>query len=183
LVVIHKAKINSPVFLVKIRGKLKKGDISSAIEYCLEDKSPAANVVRKGLKKYKYGSEKMHDAAESAIKQEIPKLDSGLYIISTITIVAPLLGILGSVVNIMDFFWKLSLQKTNIGISLAGYAEVLLPLAFGILVGIIAHIFINYINNLIKQLVLEIQNISSDVLDIWDEANIKNAEQLEIEFK
>lgn len=38
--------------MVRIRGFIKKKDISGAISYCIEEKSPVANIVRKGLNKY-----------------------------------------------------------------------------------------------------------------------------------
>ena len=40
-IVIKKSKLNVPAFLVKIRGMLIKEDISGAISYCIEEKSPA----------------------------------------------------------------------------------------------------------------------------------------------
>ena len=41
-IVIRRAKINVPAFMVRIRGMLKKKDISGAISYCMEEKSPVA---------------------------------------------------------------------------------------------------------------------------------------------
>ena len=50
-IVIRKSKMNVPVFLVKIRGLLKRKDITGAIAYCMEEKSPSANIVKKRLTK------------------------------------------------------------------------------------------------------------------------------------
>ncbi|MCJ7554137.1 MAG: MotA/TolQ/ExbB proton channel family protein, partial [Ignavibacteriaceae bacterium] len=53
--VLRKTKINVPAFMVRIRGMIKKKDISGAISHCMQEKSPVANIVRKGLKKYRLG--------------------------------------------------------------------------------------------------------------------------------
>ena len=84
-IVINRSRLNVPSFLVKIRGLLKRGDMQSAIEYCMEEKSPAANIVKKGLKKYNLGHERVREAIESAGKQEISKLEKGLSILATIS--------------------------------------------------------------------------------------------------
>jgi len=65
-IVLRKAKINIPAFMVRIRGLIKKKDISGAISYCMEEKSPVANIIRKGLKKYRLGHERVKEAIENA---------------------------------------------------------------------------------------------------------------------
>ncbi|MFH1526814.1 MAG: MotA/TolQ/ExbB proton channel family protein, partial [Bacteroidota bacterium] len=106
-IVIRRSKLNVPAFLVKIRGLLKKSDINGAIDYCMEEKSPAANIIRKGLKKYKLGHERVKEAIESAGKQEIGKLERGLSVLATISGVAPLLGFLGTVTGMITAFMKI----------------------------------------------------------------------------
>src|SRR5574338_50167 len=43
-IMLRKAKINVPAFMVRIRGFIKKKDISGAISYCMQEKSPVANI-------------------------------------------------------------------------------------------------------------------------------------------
>jgi len=74
-IVLRNAKINVPAFMVRIRGLIKKRDISGAVSYCMEEKSPVANIIRKGLRKYKLGHERVKEAIENAGRQEISKLE------------------------------------------------------------------------------------------------------------
>ena len=53
----------------------KQNDIASAINFCLETKTPVANIVKKGLKKFNFGHERVKEAIESAGRQEINKLE------------------------------------------------------------------------------------------------------------
>ncbi|MBN1301690.1 MAG: MotA/TolQ/ExbB proton channel family protein [Melioribacteraceae bacterium] len=175
-IVIKKSKLNVPSFLVKIRAFLKRGDIDSAIEYCMEDKSPSANIVKKGLKKINLGHERVKEAIESAGKQEINKLEKGLSVLATISGVAPLLGFLGTVTGMISAFMKIEdLQGAANPSDLAGGIwEALLTTAFGLAVGIIALSFYNYLVAAINKLVLDMEIISNDVIDILEETNSHN---------
>lgn len=169
--VIKKSKSNIPQFLVKIRGLLKKKDIEGALGYCMEERTPAANIVKKGLKKYNFGHERVKEAIESAGKQEITKLEKGLSILATISGVAPLLGFLGTVTGMISAFMRIEeLQGAANPSDLAGGIwEALLTTAFGLAVGIIAYSFYNYLINSINKLVLDMEIVSNDVVDIVEE--------------
>ena len=174
--VIRKSKLNVPSFMVKIRSYLKKKDIAGAIDFCMEDKSPSANIIKKGLKKYSLGHERVKEAIENAGKQEINKLEKGLNILATISGVAPLLGFLGTVTGMISAFMRIEdLQGAANPADLAGGIwEALLTTAFGLAVGIIAFTFYNYLVASINKLVLDMEVISNDVVDILEEVEIKS---------
>jgi len=169
--VIRKSRSNVPAFLVKIRVLLKKNDINGALTVCMEDKTPTANIVKKGLKKYNFGHERVKEAIESAGKQEITKLEKGLSILATIAGVAPLLGFLGTVTGMITAFMKIEdLQGAANPSDLAGGIwEALLTTAFGLVVGIIAYTFYNYLIGAINKFVLDMEVVSNDVVDIVEE--------------
>lgn len=170
-IVIRKSKLNAPAFLVKIRSLLKRNDINGAIRYCMEEKSPASNIIRKGLKKHNFGHERVSEAIDNAGKQEINKLEKGLSVLATISGVAPLLGFLGTVTGMISAFMNIeSLQGAANPSDLAGGIwEALLTTAFGLAVGIIAFTFYNYLVAAINKLVLDMEVISNDVIDILEE--------------
>jgi biopolymer transport protein ExbB len=174
--VIRKSKLNVPSFMVKIRSYLKKRDIAGAIDFCMEDKSPSANIIKKGLKKYNLGHERVKEAIENAGKQEITKLEKGLNILATISGVAPLLGFLGTVTGMISAFMRIEdLQGAANPSDLAGGIwEALLTTAFGLAVGIIAFTFYNYLVASINKVVLDMEVISNDVVDILEEVEIKS---------
>lgn len=164
--VIKKSKLK-PAFIVKIRSLIKKKDISGAIDYCLENKNPAANIIRKGLKKYQYGHARVKEAIENAGSQEVNKLEKGLMILATISGVAPLLGFLGTVTGMIDAFMKIQdLEGSASPSDLAGGIwEALLTTAFGLGVGILAYTFYNYLVDRVKKIVLDMEIATTDVLD------------------
>jgi len=173
---IKKSRSNVPAFLVKIRTLLKKNDINGAMNFCLEDKTPTANIIKKGLKKIHLGHERVKEAIETAGRQEINKLEKGLSVLATIAGVAPLLGFLGTVTGMISAFMRIEdLQGAANPSDLAGGIwEALITTAFGLAVGIIAYSFYNYLVNVINKFVLDIEVVSNDVLDVIEDMKISN---------
>ncbi|MBI9072235.1 MAG: MotA/TolQ/ExbB proton channel family protein [Melioribacteraceae bacterium] len=187
ILVIRKSKLNVPAFMLKIRNMLKKNDIRGAIAHCVEEKTPASNIIRKGLKKYKFGHERVKEAIESAGRQEINKLEKGLSIMATISGVAPLLGFLGTVTGMISAFMKIeNLEGSANPSDLAGGIwEALLTTAAGLAVGIIAYGAYNYLLAKINKLVIDMEVISNDVVDIIEETHSESQtveEELDIEL-
>jgi len=183
-IVLRKAKINVPAFMVRIRGFLKKRDISGAVSYCMEEKSPVANIVRKGLKKYKLGHERVKEAIENAGSQEVAKLEKGLSILASVSGIAPLLGFLGTVTGMISAFMTIEdLQGSANPADLAGGIwEALITTAFGLMVGIPALAFYNYFLNRVKKLVGEMEVAANDVVDFMQDTSTDVEEEIEIDF-
>ncbi len=183
---LRKAKINVPAFMVRIRGFIKKKDISGAISYCMQEKSPVANIVRKGLKKYKYGHDRVKDAIENAGSQEISKLEKGLSVLASVAGIAPLLGFLGTVTGMIQAFMTIQdlAGAANPSDLAGGIWEALITTAFGLIVGIPALALYNYFLSAVKRLVGEMETVANDVIDVIqdggkDEAEID--EEIELE--
>ncbi|MBK7980048.1 MAG: MotA/TolQ/ExbB proton channel family protein [Ignavibacteriae bacterium] len=186
-IVIKKSKLNVPAFLVKIRGMLIKEDISGAISYCIEEKSPAANIIKSGLKKYHLGHERVKESIENAGRQEVAKLEKGLSMVATISGIAPLLGFLGTVTGMIQAFMRIQdLQGSANPSDLAGGIwEALITTAVGLAIGIVALAFYNYLTTGISKLIRDMEVVSNDVLDIIEETSRGNKviqEDIEIEL-
>lgn len=171
--VIKKAKINVLAFSIKIRGLLKRKDLAGAINYCMEEKSPISNIIRRGLKKHKFGRKRVIESIESAGKQEISKLEKGLATLATVAGAAPMLGFLGTVTGMIAAFMKIQeLQGSASPADLAsGIWEALLTTAFGLFVGIPALALYNYFVNLVSKIVLDMERVATDILDVLDETD------------
>lgn len=186
-IVLRKTKINIPAFMVRIRGLIKKKDISGAISYCMEEKSPVANIVRKGLKKYKLGHERVKEAIENAGSQEISKLEKGLPVLATVAGIAPLLGFLGTVTGMIAAFMTIQdLQgQANPADLAGGIWEALITTAFGLIVGIPALAFYNYFLSAVKKTVGEMETVANDVVDVVQDSAIHSTdveEEIEIDI-
>lgn len=186
-IVLRRAKINVPAFMVRIRGFIKKKDISGAISYCMQEKSPVANIVRKGLKKYKYGHDRVKEAIENAGSQEISKLEKGLLVLASVAGIAPLLGFLGTVTGMIQAFMRIQdlAGSANPSDLAGGIWEALITTAFGLIVGIPALALYNYFLSAVKKLVGEMETVANDVIDVIQESGKEEADiddEIEIEL-
>lgn len=172
-IIIRRAKINVPAFMIKLRGLIKKNDISGAVSVCMEEKSPIANIIRKGLKKYKFGHSRVKESIENAGKQEVNKLEKGLSILATVAGIAPLLGFLGTVTGMISAFMTIEdlAGSANPSDLAGGIWEALLTTAFGLIVGIPAFAFYNYFVNGVKKLVGDMETVANDVVDTLQDAS------------
>jgi biopolymer transport protein ExbB len=186
-IVLRKAKINIPAFMVRIRGLIKKKDISGAISYCMEEKSPVANIIRKGLKKYRLGHERVKEAIENAGRQEISKLEKGLSVLATVAGIAPLLGFLGTVTGMIQAFMTIEdlAGAANPSDLAGGIWEALTTTAFGLIVGIPALAFYNYFLSAVKKTVGEMETVANDVIDVIQDSSTHTAdveEEIELDL-
>lgn len=180
---IKKSKVNVGAFTIKIRGILKKKDIAGAINYCMEEKSPISNIIRRGLKKYKFGRKRVIEAIEAAGKIEISKMEKGLSTLATIAGAAPMLGFLGTVTGMISAFMRIQeLQGSASPADLAGGIwEALITTAFGLFVGIPALALYNYFLSLVNKNVLDMERIATEILDVLDDTEKEFSEDDEIE--
>ena len=186
-IMLRKAKINVPAFMVRIRGFIKKKDISGAISYCMQEKSPVANIVRKGLKKYKYGHDRVKDAIENAGSQEVSKLEKGLSVLASVAGIAPLLGFLGTVTGMIQAFMTIQdlAGAANPSDLAGGIWEALITRALGLIIGIPAFALYNYFLSAVKKLVGEMETVANDVIDVIQDGGKDEVEiddELEMEL-
>ncbi len=169
--ILRQASVNVPRFMIQVREHVKKGDVIEAINYCSEFNSPISNIVRKGLTKHHFGTERVKESIESAGRQEIYKLEKGLSILATISGVAPLLGFLGTVTGMISAFIKVETLGGNASPSdlAGGIWEALVTTAFGLLVGIFAYLFYNFFVTRVTKLVSEMEITSTDFIDLLHE--------------
>jgi biopolymer transport protein ExbB len=84
---------------------------------------------------------------EESIMWLLPKMDRNLWIVDTAVTLAPLLGLLGTIIGMIQSFNVLgSAAKGNPDMVTGGIAHALIATAFGLLIAIIAVVFLNYFN-------------------------------------
>lgn len=171
-IVLAKSKVNVASFTIKIRGILKRKEFSDAINYCTEEKSPVANILKRGLRKNKLGRTRMIEAFESAAKLEILKLEKGLSTLATFSKLTPLLGLLGAVISLTFAYLKLQEQKSSFDLTILNnelYGAIF-STGLGIIVGVIALVFYNYFASTIKRTVAEMEVVATEIIDVLDDS-------------
>lgn len=184
--VIRRARINVPSFMVRLRGYIKHKDMNGAVSFCMQEKSPIAHMVRKGLKKFGLGHQRVKESIENAGRQEIAKLEKGLPVLATIAGIAPLLGFLGTVTGMIQAFMTIEdlAGAANPSDLAGGIWEALTTTAFGLIVGIPALAFYNYFLTVVKRFVADMETVANDVVDTMQDSSAVSEfdEEVEIEL-
>jgi len=141
------------------------GDIGLALSICEKHKGPFANIIRVGLESRDLPKEEIKEALNDQGRQEVYSLEKGLIILETIAGIAPLLGLLGTVIGILKVFNVISVVGVGQATAMAGgISEALITTIVGLSIGIPAVVGFNYFTNKAESLVLKIEKYSSALL-------------------
>jgi biopolymer transport protein ExbB len=183
ILTLKKVKMNIPFFSIKIRGILKKKNVSDAINFCTSERTPITNIIRRGLKKKKFGRTRIIEELESAARHEISKLEKWLTSLAAIASIAPVLGFLGTVIGIIS---SVNLIQESQGVVkfqdvAPGIWQASSTTIFGLIVGLSATLLYNFFVVRIRKLARDMERVASDILDVLDESvNETNDDEVEV---
>src|SRR6266496_582319 len=100
----HRAQINSMEFLNGVRNVLKRENVVEAISICDATPGPVARLVKTAILNRDRGREGVREALEEAGLIEVPRLEDKLNLLATIAQIAPLMGLLGTVMGFIQTF-------------------------------------------------------------------------------
>ena len=164
----HRAQINATEFLNGVRTVLKRDNIVEAISICDATPGPVARVVKTAILHRDEDRERIREAIEQAGADEVPRLEEKLNLIATIAQIAPLLGLLGTVLGFIELFQSLQTQGlyAHVGTLSGGIQRALISAAAGIAVAIPAHASYNYLVSRINKIVLDMERVAAEILNI-----------------
>src|ERR1041385_1587928 len=100
----HRAQINSTEFLNGVRTVLKRENVVEAISICDATPGPVARLVKTAILNRNHGRDRIRESLEDAGLAEVPRLEEKLNLLATIAQLAPLFGLLGTVIGLMETF-------------------------------------------------------------------------------
>lgn len=142
-----------------------QGKIEEARAICSHEGSPFSRIALAGLEWWHHGVDSVKEAVGDAGRRETPSLARGLGIIGTVASVSPLMGLLGTVLGMIEVFRTISLTGPGGGEGLSsGIAVALLTTAFGLVVGIPSLILYNVLSGRADRLVLAIEGACHEIV-------------------
>lgn len=164
-------KANVVTVVSQVLELVRKNKITEAIDIC--EKSPfyVTNILKSGLTHYEQAKDVIRESMENASLYEIPKLEKGLNFLSTIAHVSPLLGLLGTVIGLVQCFYVIEQKTSSVGLvnpsDLAnGIWIALLTTVAGLFVAIPSYIMYNYFIHKVNSATLESERAATELLEI-----------------
>ncbi len=131
--------------------KIAADDLNGAIKVCRENKGMLPKILEFGLKRGEKNRADITDALSIALMEHLNSLERNLGIIGTIAVIAPFVGLFGTVLGIIRAFQDIALKGNSTpAVVAAGVSEALITTAAGLFVAVVSVIFFNYFKSRIK---------------------------------
>jgi biopolymer transport protein ExbB/biopolymer transport protein TolQ len=180
----NQARKQSKLYAPQVAKHLKDGRLKEAIALSGSKDfrySHLAKVVLAGLQEYQFqqesgGTALAREDVLDTVRRSIQRataltasdLKKGVTSLATIGSTAPFVGLLGTVIGVINAFAGIGATGTgSIGAVSAGIAEALVETALGLFVAIPAVWFYNYLSNRLDYFNVEMDNSSSELVDYF----------------
>lgn len=178
---LHRARIKSEDFLKGIINILRRKNITEALTICEETPGPVAQIVRRAILHRANSAEAIRDAVDDASLSEISRMERRLVVVATVAQIAPLLGLLGTVLGMVQSL--LVMYKTGggalvqAGDVMAGLMRALICTAAGLTVAIPCYVAFNLLVIKIDRIVLDMERAGSEIVAFLTGGGESNAEE------
>ncbi len=161
-----RASVNTRKFLARLHNALQEGGIEGAAAVCEQTPGPVAAILHAGLARADKGLESVEKSITNAGSIEMAFLERGMVVLSTVIVLAPMLGFTGTVAGMVDAFD--AIKKANDispAVVAGGISKALLTTLFGLVVAMTIQVFFNYFTSKIDRLILDMEESSIELMD------------------
>jgi biopolymer transport protein ExbB len=163
---LRESKIVPPTLLDQVITVHARQGVTSDIVDKLAQDSPLGEVLAAGLRNEKSPRHVMKEAIEESGRAVAHNLERFLTTLGTIATAAPLLGLFGTVVGMIEIFGSQSPTGTNPQQLAHGISIALYNTAFGIAISIPSLIFYRHFKNKVDGFVVQMEQAASKLIDI-----------------
>ena len=177
-------KILIPEIVAVLEQVNKFEDFSLARSVCQKFQGPFPHIVVACIDNRDLPADELRVTIEDEGRQQIRKLNRGLGILETVAGVAPLLGLLGTVLGMIKVFAVI--QELGVGQAKAlsgGISEALITTVVGLFIGIPALIAYNYFTSRSENLTLDLEKYTLMLLNKIIRIRAGAEEQLQLKLR
>ena len=161
------SRVTPPQLLSQVWRWIKDKKLNNQKLKELRAHSPLGEILAAGLANSKHGREIMKECIEEAAARVIHDLERYLTALGTIAAVAPLLGLLGTVLGMIEIFSAfMGSGMANAPQLAGGIAKALITTAAGLMVGIPALFFHRYLQRRVDELVVGMEQEAIKLVDV-----------------
>jgi biopolymer transport protein ExbB len=158
LINLRNRKVLTPEVISCIESLRSPADIPMAIKICERHDTPMAHTIRAGLDEAMTAQPDARQVMEDTGRREVKRLERYLVVLETVAAASPLLGLLGTVLGMINVFSVISIAGVGqAGLLSGGIAQALITTAFGLFIGIPALIAYNFFDSRVENYVIKIE--------------------------
>ncbi|MGE4300912.1 MAG: MotA/TolQ/ExbB proton channel family protein [Victivallaceae bacterium] len=166
----HRDQIKVEELIKGLTNVLRRDGFIEALSLCDHTPGPAARVLTAMILACERGDRRLEIAAEDAALTEVPKLERNLSILGTIGYVAPLLGLFGTVLGMIQLFQTVAeVQSTHLTSTMLSSSlnMALLTTAAGLAVAIPCYVAYNYLVSRVDAMTLDMEKAAREMLKFF----------------
>jgi biopolymer transport protein ExbB len=157
-------------FMAELATRMKSGNPRSALEFCTQAKSPVGRVMAQGMMHLSRSRDELQQRLNTAIDLEQVEMERNLGVLGTMSNIAPLLGLFGTVIGIIRAFADIARTGSGGGAVVAmGVSEALMTTAAGIIVAVIATVFFNVFVRQIRIRTAHLEDAREAFFTLWSQ--------------
>jgi biopolymer transport protein ExbB len=165
-IVLRRDKIVPRGLLDKVLAVYQRQGVTDDVLNKLSQDSPLGQVLAAGLRNYKSSRYVMKDAIEEAGRTVTHELERFLTTLGTIASIAPLMGLFGTVIGMIEIFGASSPTGTNPAQLASGISVALYNTGFGIFIAIPAMIFFRHFRAKVEGFVIDMEQQAAKLVDV-----------------
>jgi biopolymer transport protein ExbB len=168
---LNKASQDPAQFMGKVKELVLKGDVNGAKLLCVQNDSPIARMIEKGISRIGSPLKNIEASIENVGRIEIFKLEKNLSTLATISGAAPMMGFLGTVIGMVQAFIAIAQEEGSVSPKLlsSGIYTAMLTTVAGLIVGIIAYLAYNFLVTRVQKIIHKMEYSSLDFIDLLQE--------------
>jgi biopolymer transport protein ExbB len=152
--------------LPEVQGWLEKGEITKDACQRLENHSPLGEIFASALSNQTTSREVLKEAVEESGRSVTHKLERYLTTLGTIAAVSPLLGLLGTVIGMVELFGAFTSTGHDVAQFARGISVALYNTAMGIVVAVPSMIFYRHFRAKVDGFVVEMEQQAIKLVEI-----------------
>lgn len=171
---LQKKSVMPPALLGQVQQWLERKELDESRLTLLRESSPLGQVLAAGLANRLHAHEVLKEAIEDAGRHMLPELERYLNTLGTIAAIAPFLGLLGTVLGMIEMFGGIGSHGLgDPSIVASGISQALVATATGLAVAIPSLMFYRYLRGRVEELTVEMEQESMKLIEILRGARAK----------
>lgn len=168
----HRSRINVSSLLVGLGVHVKRRAFAEALHEAARAPGPVGRVAHAALLRYYLDRRDLGDVVREAGQLEVPVIEKNIRAILSVALIAPLIGMLGTMLGMIDAFQRVNEQGGPTGAAelSAGVLTALITSVIGLTVAVPMYVFYLYFVGRSKRLVSRIERAGIEVVNMIADA-------------
>ena len=162
--------VERPRALERLKDLLRRGEYGPALEIARGERSPVFTLIVELLRMKNGTREEIENRLSLVGDGMLRRLSKNLHLLELTGRIAPMIGLLGTVLGMVEAFQKVSFMKNivNPSILASGIWEALITTVTGLFVGIPALIAYHLYSNRVKALAFSMKHNCEEILSVME---------------